>query len=158
MWFNKKKEQPAGPVTRPLSFERVHALFVEKEWPYLLEGSQEEPILRTQSGGIISSVFAVDLGITVLRSWPLKWLTEERFPEVLAWVEGFNNNSPFPTVLLYQDEGDNYWNLSASFLIPDHWEYTDAQLEEWVKNGIFGVMDVGNDFFTAFNLENPDAK
>lgn len=156
MWFKKNKATPAGPETRPLTFESVRSVFEKNDWPHMLEEVAGDPIIRTHADGIISSVFAVDMGFTVLRAWPLAWLTEERFPEVLAWVEGFNNNSPFPTVAVYQEE--DMWALHASFLIPNHWEYTDEQLKVWLECGIFGVMDVGNAFFTAFNVENPDKK
>lgn len=154
MWFNKNKANPAGPVTRPLSFENVQSVFVKNDWPHTI--NEADQVLMTHAEGIISNIFAVEFGIFIMRDWPLEWLTDERFAEVLAWAEDFNNNNPFPTVTVYQVDGT--WFLSAGFLIPNNWEYSDGQLSEWLKCGIFGVMDVGQAFFPAFNLENPDKK
>lgn len=151
MWFKKDKDKPVGPVARPVNIERICAVFDENGWTY--DFDEENSVLETGFEGLYFRIITNDVNLHVLTTCVSEKLTLERFPEVLAWVEEYHSNNPFPTAVALHDEENNTVRMGADFAIPGKWDYTDAQLMEWLNCGISGILDVCKEFFAAFDPE-----
>lgn len=148
MWFKRNKNKPVVPVARPLTIQRVCALFDAKGWTYQFD--EESLTLETGFQGFPLNIITAEDGLHVLATRSSDNLSADRFPEVLAWAEDFNNNRAFPTAMVFQVE-DNMVHVGANFAIPDAWEYTDEQLDEWLECGISGIVDISEAFYATFD-------
>lgn len=148
MWFKRNKNKPGGPAARPLTLERVYSVFDNKDWTYQL--AQDNLSLATGFHGLPLRIVTIGDGLHVIATCRSDELTAERFPEVLTWVEDFNNDHAFPTAIAFYDD-DNMVAVGANFAIPGSWEYTDNQLDEWLECGISGTVDLSKAFYTTFD-------
>lgn len=135
----------------PLSLERVQALFDQQGWNYDLQPERQS--LRTGFSGIGMEIKYLAPTITVVTTVAVDVITAERFDEVLAWVERYNNEHTFPTAAALQDEERNLTALGATYSLPGQWDYTDEQFAAHISSAIEGIVNASRDFLGDFAPE-----
>lgn len=141
----------SNPELKPLSIERVQALFDEHGWRY--DVIEDGKSIATGFSGIGMHVRSFKAGLVIVSTLALDNLYLDRFDEVLQWVERYNLFNAFPSATALQDPVNGRAMFGANYSLPSHWEYTDEQFEAHMSSGIEGVVNASRDFLGEFAPE-----
>lgn len=148
--MSETASKPLQPL-KPLSIERVREYFDAQGWKYE-DGSSPQSIRTGFAGmGLEVAYFAPNLAVTT--SVAVDAITADRYEEVLAWAESYNNANAFPSVSAVRDPQRNLAALGAVYSMPGFWEYTDTQFAAHLSSGIEGVLNASRDFLSHFAPE-----
>lgn len=150
MWFKKGGSAAKGPVARPISIERVCAAFDEQGWGY--DFNAESAVLSSTFDDISFRIITNGPHLLATIICATDNLTADRLGEFLAWIKNYHDRATFPTVVaLYDPEDSNLLRMGADFALPGAWDYTDAQLHEWLHVAIMSIVEVATAFFEEFD-------
>lgn len=135
----------------PIDLDRVRGFFRDNHVHFAETGTGYS--LVTRFSGVAIEIRHTPPNVALVSSAAVDDIGADRFDDVLAWVERYNDSHTFPTTTAIQDRDRRITALGVTFVLPGQWGYTDEQFADWVGSGINGVVDAVTSFVKEFSPE-----